>query len=128
MFGIIGGVGRTDFNEKVENISIILGTLDDEGTPGTYIINANDIYMSPSDETQAITSLISDIIKSDIESGADEFSTSSITFEGNMKIGVNYDGITSSGTSNTGKPKAKKFGTANQAPTATLEKSVKPST
>ena len=103
MFGIIGGVGRTDFNEKVENISIILGTLDDEGTPGTYIINANDIYMSPSDETQAITSLISDIIKSDIESGADEFSTSSITFEGNMKIGVNYDGITSSGTSNTGK-------------------------
>ena len=63
MFGIIGGVGRTDFNEKVENISIILGTLDDEGTPGTYIINANDIYMSPSDETQAITSLISDIIK-----------------------------------------------------------------
>ena len=50
MFGIIGGVGRTDFNEKVENISIILGTLDDEGTPGTYIINANDIYMSPSDE------------------------------------------------------------------------------
>ena len=31
------------------------------------------------------------------------YDTGTITFEGNMKIGVNYDGITSTGTSKTGK-------------------------
>ena len=104
---ILGPVGKLNtitfdddalvtLNGKVENISMLYSIM---ASDDTSILRASNIYLSPSIYNEEVTRVILDAVFLDVGT----YDTGTITFEGNMKIGVNYDGITSTGTSKTGK-------------------------